>query len=229
MIRHHKHLCEQLEYQFSDQSLIGQALTHRSFGAEHNERLEFLGDAVLGLIVAELLYAHFPVAKEGRLSRLRANLVQKRTLASVARALAIGDYLRLGTGEQRSGGHSRDSTLADAFEAVLGAIYLDGGYGAASQVIHKIFTERLANLPDEGDEKDPKTQLQEYLQGRHKPLPQYTVVHLGGSPHKQTFEVECQAEGLSAPAIGNGNSRRGAEQDAALIALERLQQVHDHA
>ena len=215
-------LQDRLNYAFDDPELLDQALTHRSCGARNNERLEFLGDAVLDFIVAELLYQAEPDAHEGRLTRLRAHLVRRETLAAIARELELGQSLRLGPGELKSGGRRRDSILADAFEAVIGAVYLDAGLEPCRRILGELYHERLAIAAQEMGLKDPKTRLQERLQARGLSLPRYAVVKLEGAPHDQHFTVECLVEGLPAPVTGSGASRRKAEQDAAGRALEAL-------
>ncbi|MCG7982412.1 MAG: ribonuclease III [Candidatus Thiodiazotropha lotti] len=207
--------CRDLGYTFNQQELIEQALTHRSAGGKNNERLEYLGDSILGFVIADALFSHFSKASEGQLSRLRSVLVKRDTLAQVAREFELGDYLKLGQGELRSGGQSRDSILADSFEAVLAAVYLDGGYEATRSVILKIFTPRLIALSPENQQKDPKTQLQEYLQAKKVSLPSYTILDVSGDPHTQHFKVECVVEDLQKKSKGEGHSRRKAEQDAA--------------
>ena len=209
-------------YAFNDPGLLDQSLTHRSRGARNNERLEFLGDAILNFVVAELLYQAEPDAHEGRLTRLRAHLVRRESLAAIARGLNLGEVLRLGPGESKSGGRGRDSILADAFEAVIGAIYLDGGMPPCRGVLETLYRDRLARAAREVGLKDPKTRLQEVLQGQGHALPQYTVVNLEGAPHDQSFTVECRADGIPNPVTGSGFSRRKAEQDAASKALEAL-------
>lgn len=209
-------------YQFSNESLLEEALTHRSKCALNNERLEFLGDAILGVVIAEALYRQFPKASEGELSRFRAALVKKDTLAKLAREFSLGDYLRLGPGELKSGGFRRDSILADAMEAIIGAIFLDSNMGQARDFILRCYEGRLENLSEKQSFKDPKTRLQEYLQARRLELPSYEVVDTHGSEHAQTFEVHCQVPGLSEPALGKGSSRRKAEQAAAEKALALL-------
>ncbi|NND61465.1 MAG: ribonuclease III, partial [Gammaproteobacteria bacterium] len=189
---------------------------------QHNERLEFLGDAVLDLVISERLYELRPDANEGDLSRLRASLVRRESLAAIATELQLGDYIRLGPGEQRSGGHRRQSTMADVLEAVIGAVYIDAGFGAASALIGGLFADRLQSLPDAESLRDPKTRLQEQLQARGRGLPQYTLEKRSGEDHAQRFEVSCQ---VTEPAIltrGEGGSRRRAEQRAAKAALEKL-------
>ncbi|WP_455199097.1 ribonuclease III [Kaarinaea lacus] len=217
-------LIRKLGYQFKDELLLETALTHRSKGSSNNERLEFLGDAVLGFIVAEILYSQFEKASEGKLSRFRSSLVKKDTLAELARHFSLGDYLRLGSGELKSGGYRRDSILADAMEAIIGAIYLDGGIDAARTLIRDSLEDRINNLSSTGSTtKDPKTSLQEYLQARHLELPSYEVVTTTGEDHDQNFEVSCSVAVLDTPVMGVGTSRRRAEQDAAQRVLEMLE------
>lgn len=211
-----------LGYPFSDITLLERALTHRSKGAANNERLEFLGDAILGFVAADLLYQQFDSAPEGHLSRFRASLVKKETLAELAREFSLGDYLLLGSGELKSGGFRRDSILADGLEAIIGAIYLDDGLESARKFIEKCLVPRMAKLSAENELKDPKTRLQEFLQARHLALPVYAVTRTSGEEHEQQFEVSCTAPGLVEPAVGLGNSRRKAEQAAAEMALAVL-------
>lgn len=208
-------LSKQIGHRFSDTALLEQALTHRSAGSPHNERLEFLGDAVLNFLIAEAFYRRFDHAREGELTRLRASLVKGPTLAALSRQLALGPELRLGSGELKSGGRERESILADAFEAILGAIYLDGGLNACREVVGRIFAERLAAVSPGQVDKDPKTRLQEWLQSRRMTLPAYAVLGTQGDGHQQLFTVECRVESLHAPIHGRGTSRRKAEQDAA--------------
>lgn len=215
-------LCRQLGYPFSGPHLIEQALTHRSAGGNNNERLEYLGDAVLGFVIADALYHQFPQASEGQLSRLRSSLVKRDTLAKIAREFKLGDYLNLGPGELRSGGHARASILADGMEAVFAAIYLDGGYEQIRQVILAIFSTRLRALNLEDHQKDPKTRLQELLQARKLELPTYEVTDISGDPHQQTFSVLCTIPELHQRMKGTGCSRRKAEQDAAARLLSTL-------
>lgn len=215
-------LASRLAWQSRDPELLATALTHRSAGGGHNERLEFLGDAVLSCVIAERLYREFPAASEGELSRFRSSLVSGESLADIAEGLALGDRLRLGPGELRSGGFRRRSTLADAFEAVLGAIYLDGGLEAARAVLEPLFAARIAALHGAPVGKDAKTSLQEYLQERALPLPHYTVESITGEPHEQTFTVRCAIDGEARVAEGIGSSRRRAEQMAAERLLARL-------
>ncbi len=215
-------LCELIGYQFVSPALLELALTHRSAGGNNNERLEFLGDAILGMVISDWLYAHFKAASEGQLSRLRASLVKRETLASLARELDIGSYLEMGTGEQRSGGHSRDSTLADAVEAIIAAVYLDGGIDRAHQLILSLFDSRLqaVDLSDCG--KDPKTRLQEYLQARNLELPDYEIIRTEGKQHHQKFTVRCSVKSPEYTSEGTGRSRRKAEQAAAAALLEQV-------
>jgi ribonuclease-3 len=211
-----------LGYRFRDPQLLEQALTHRSYGAPHNERLEFLGDGVLNCIIAAELYARFGGAQEGELSRRRASLVREQRLHELASALAVGDELRLGEGELKSGGFRRPSILADAFEALIGAVFLDGGFEAARAVVARLYQPLLATVDPSGTDKDPKTRLQEWLQSRKYALPQYSVVATHGAAHEQRFEVECLVQELALRTVGTGASRRLAEQDAARAAFERL-------
>ncbi len=215
-------LCKAIGHSFSDQRLVDQALTHRSAGGSNNERLEFLGDAILGFVIADELYHRFPKADEGQLSRLRAVLVRGDSLARLARQLDLGDYLHLGEGELRSGGQTRNSILADALEAMFAAVYLDGGYTAARAIILKQFQVQLEGLSLEAQQKDPKTRLQEYLQGRKLPLPDYSIMEVSGEQHDQLFRVKCAVGDLELESIGVGASRRKAEQAAATALLEQL-------
>jgi ribonuclease III len=215
-------LCRQLGHPFNDRQLIEQALTHRSAGGNNNERLEFLGDAILGFVIADALYHQFPEASEGQLSRLRSSLVKRDTLARIAREFRLGDYLNLGPGELRSGGHARASILADGMEAVFAAIYLDGGYEGIRRVILNIFSSRLKVLNLADHQKDPKTRLQELLQSRRLELPTYEVTDISGDPHQQTFSVLCTIADLQQQMKGSGSSRRQAEQDAAARLLSTL-------
>lgn len=209
-----------LSYEFSDQQLLTQALTHRSFSAAHNERLEFLGDSILSLIITDALYRRFPSANEGEMSRLRAKLVQGLTLTEVANELELGDCLRLGAGEAKSGGRRRASILADAVEAIIGAVYLDSSMQHASDVVHRLYSQRLLNVNPDTVNKDPKTRLQELLQSHKKSLPQYSLLRSSGKAHEKHFVVQCSVTGLESPTEGEGSSRREAEQMAAQLALE---------
>lgn len=217
-------LALRLGHDFDDHGLLKLALTHRSHGASNNERLEFLGDSIVNFVIAEDLYRRFPSAREGQLSRLRASLVKGATLAEVASALQLGDSLRLGQGELKSGGHRRESILADALEAVIGAIYLDCGLEAARNCILNWYDQRLAALNLKNTEKDPKTQLQEWLQAKHQALPEYQLEKVEGQAHEQLFTISCRSKLLLRPCIGLGRSRRYAEQQAAHRALQMLQE-----
>jgi ribonuclease-3 len=205
----------QLGYEPRNLDLFRAALTHRSAAGPNNERLEFLGDAVLNLAIAHRLYAAFPGAAEGELSRLRARLVSREPLAEIALGLGAGAMLQLGSGELKSGGFRRQSILADALEALCGAIFLDGGLGAVEPVIARLFESRIAALPEPEALKDAKTRLQEYLQSRSLTLPRYSVVGVEGEDHAQTFRVSCEVPGLALKVEGGGSSRRRAEQQAA--------------
>ncbi len=211
-----------LGYRFQSQELLDLALTHRSASARNNERLEFLGDAILGAVIADALCRRRPDDGEGTLSRIRSRLVRGETLAEISRDLELGPLIRLGTGERRSGGQQRSSTLSNALEALFGAVYLDGGMAAAERVILRLFADRLENLPAEHELIDPKTRLQEWLQARGQSPPVYRVNDVAGEAHAQTFEVLCTVEATGLAVAGHGASRRLAEQDAAASALERL-------
>jgi ribonuclease-3 len=213
---------QRLGYEPRDPALFAAALTHRSATGPNNERLEFLGDAVLNLIVAERLYREFPEANEGDLSRLRARIVSGEPLAEAAQALALGDALQLGSGELKTGGFRRQSILSDAFEAVCGALYLDGGLETARSFVTSCFDARIAELPSPESLKDAKTRLQELLQARGTALPRYTVEHIEGEPHAQTFWVSCEVRELAIMKHGSGSTRRRAEQEAAERVLEAL-------
>jgi ribonuclease-3 len=211
-----------LGHSFSRPELLVQALTHRSHSNSHNERLEFLGDSVLNCVIASELYRRFPRLKEGELSRLRANLVRQDALHQVAQSLALGGMLRLGEGEQRSGGSARPSILADTVEALLGAVFLDGGYNAARAATLRIFDTLLDAVDPKSQGKDPKTLLQEVLQSKRIPLPKYTVLATQGAAHDQRFEVECAVPELELRSTGSGATRRVAEQEAAMRVYELL-------
>ncbi|MCB1800503.1 MAG: ribonuclease III [Gammaproteobacteria bacterium] len=217
-----KRLQRRLGYAFEDEGLLERALTHRSLGARNNERLEFLGDAILGFEVADTLFRTVDDANEGQLSRMRAHLVKRETLAAIARELNLGGILRLGAGELRSGGQSRDSILADAIEAIIAAVYLDGGLDEARALIHRLLGQRLAEPAPEIRRKDPKTRLQEHLQSLGRPLPHYEVMKIAGDQHDQTFRVRCSI-GMAADTEGEGGSRRKAEQAAARAMLAQLE------
>jgi ribonuclease III len=216
-------LLAKLGYDFHDPALLECALTHRSADKLHNERLEFLGDAVLNLAITTELFARFPAADEGDLSRLRAQLVKGETLGAIAAALGLGDYIHLGSGELKSGGFRRVSILADTLEAIIGAIYLDGGIGKAQAFVLHTFTDLLAATRIDATLKDPKTRLQELLQARGLALPDYQVVQTHGQAHNQIFEVHCRIPLVAEQIVGRGSSRRKAEQEAAQHALDRLQ------
>jgi ribonuclease-3 len=215
-------LQQRLGYRFNKPALLQQALTHRSFSADHNERLEFLGDSVLNLVIAHLLYERLAELPEGDLSRVRANLVKQDTLHSMALGLDLSGILRLGEGELRSGGQKRPSILADALEAILGAVYLDAGYEAAHNLVLRIFADIEITPVMQAVAKDPKTELQEWLQARKFQLPIYRVVGTLGAAHRQTFDVECEVPELNRCERGIGNSRRAGEQAAAAAMLEVL-------
>jgi len=215
---------DRLGYNFLDPLLLQQALTHRSHGATNNERLEFLGDAVLGMIVSNMLYQQFRDVSEGDLSRLRAALVNGEALASMAREFGFGEHLRLGSGELKTGGVDRDSILAGAFEAIIGAIQRDGGSDSCRENVERWFAPRMdkLSLVDHHRHKDSKSRLQEYMQGRGEPLPIYELVGVSGEGHAQQFEVRCCVKGLHGEHLGCASSRRKAEQAAASVALEAL-------
>jgi len=215
-------LASKLGYRFKAPALLTQALTHRSFSGNNNERLEFLGDGALNFIIANQLYQRFPKLPEGDLSRLRAALVKEATLSEIAFSLNIGDALKLGEGELKSAGWRRPSILADALEAIIGAVYVDGGFLAAEALVLKLYEERLAIIDPKIIDKDAKSQLQEYLQGKKMNLPDYNVVSIEGEAHAQTFKMECVIEKLKITAVGEGSSRRVAEQQAAQLALEKI-------
>jgi ribonuclease-3 len=214
-----------LDYRFSDLNLARQALTHRSANKIHNERLEYLGDSLLGFIVAEALFDLYPQAAEGELSRMRASLVNKDSLAEIAREIELGDFMLLGTGELKSGGKQRDSILADALEAVIAAIYLDGGLAVCREVVKRWSTVKIAAKNFSQNQKDCKTQLQEIMQSRGRPLPSYTVKEITGKAHQQKFLVECSIEDMNESQTGSGSSKRVAEQQAAEKMLELLAAV----
>jgi ribonuclease-3 len=212
-----------LGYEFQDLALLDRAITHRSHAAANNERLEFLGDALINFVIGEYLFRMRPTAEEGALSRLRASLVREPSLAVLARELKLGDAIKLGEGELKSGGWRRDSVLADTFEAVLGAIYLDGGFEMAKEVCLRCFDTLLQQLPDPETLKDPKTRLQEWLQARSRPLPIYEVLSEAGPPHRRQFVVRARLLDMEHTAEAFSNSRRSAEQKAAELLLQRLQ------
>ena len=215
-------LKDTLDYVFDDAQLLELALTHRSAPGGNNERLEFLGDAVLDFVVSEAVFRAHPEAPEGDLSRLRASLVNDATLAGIAADLGLGDQLILGSGERKTGGHRRESILADALEAIFGAVYLDAGFDAACGVIERTFGDRLVEFPDAAELRDPKTRLQEWLQARRLQLPSYELQNVTGQAHRQTFEVSCSIEGQETRTHGTGTTRRNAEQLAAERMLVEL-------
>ena len=211
-----------LGHGFDRPELLRQALTHRSFGSPHNERLEFLGDSVLNCVIASALYRGFGDLREGELSRLRASLVRQETLAGIARDLALGEFLRLGEGELKSGGAQRPSILADALEAIIGAIHVDAGFEAARSVIETLYRPALSRVDSSDTGKDPKTALQELLQGRRLPLPRYALLATRGEAHAQEFDIECAIPELGIRTTGSGGSRRIAEQVAAQRAIAEI-------
>ena len=215
-------LCGRLDHRFRDPQLLVQALTHRSCGARNNERLEFLGDAVVSLVIADALCVRFPSLAEGELTRLRVRLVRAETLAEVARELDLGPLMRLGPGELKSGGYDRDSILSDALEAVFGALYLDGGFEVVRDTVLRLFASRLDGIEAHAQAKDPKTELQEWLQERGLALPEYDLLAVHGQDHEQVFVVGCRVSVLPDVVRGEGSTRRIAEQQAARVVLQRL-------
>ncbi len=213
---------DRLGHRFARAALLEQALTHRSYGSPNNERFEFLGDGVLDCVIAQALFERYPALNEGELSQLRASLVRTETLAAVALELGRGEHLRLGEGESAAGGAQRPSILADTLEAVLGAVFLDAGYEGARAAILRAFSVRFQALDPNASAKDPKTRLQELLQGRGQGLPNYRLVATQGAAHQQVFEVECSVERLGVRATGRGEARRAAEQQAAAALLQQL-------
>lgn len=216
-------LSKQLGHAFVQPQLLERALTHRSAAPEHNERLEFLGDSVLGCVIAKHLYLSYPQLSEGDLTRLRSNLIKEETLAGLAQQLELGSYLQLGEGERKSGGFRRPSMLADAMEALFGAVLLDGGFEAAEKVVLALFVPYLAQVDVQTLGKDAKTLLQEYLQARRIALPNYSIVAVQGEAHAQSFRVECAIPALKITSHGEGSSRRNAEQQAAQAACQQLE------
>src|SRR6516165_8608785 len=214
---------ERLGYEPRDLALFRAALTHRSAPGANEELMEFLGDAIMTMLIAHRLYDAFPGATEGELSRLRARLVSREPLAEIALSLGLGETLQLGSGELRSGGFRRQSILADAFEAVCGAVFLDGGFAAVEPLVTRLFAGRIAALPDPEALKDPKTRLQEYLQSRSLTLPRYVILGVEGEDHAQIFRVSCEVPGLALRVEGSGSSRRRAEQQAAARMLEAIE------
>ncbi len=215
-------LAKSLGHAFREESLLQQAVTHRSFSAQHNERLEFLGDSVLNCVVARALYDKFPNLPEGTLSRLRANLVKQETLADIAVHLRLGEYLLLGEGELKSGGFRRPSILADAMESIIGAVFLDAGFEAARAMVLRLYEPAIEAIDPKASGKDAKTQLQEWLQAKRHPLPDYLLAATRGEAHDQIFVVSCQIPALGITTKGEGKSRRAAEQEAALAVLKQV-------
>lgn len=215
-------LQKKLGYTFQQSELLLQALTHRSANSKHNERLEFLGDSILSYVIANALYHLFPRIDEGDMSRMRATLVRGNTLAEIAREFELGEHLRLGPGELKNGGFRRESILADTVEALIGGVFLDSDIQTVEKLILDWYRMRLDEISPGDKQKDPKTRLQEYLQGRHLPLPTYVMVQVHGEAHDQEFTIYCQVSVLAQLVIGNGSSRRKAEQDAAGKALKLL-------
>lgn len=211
-----------LGHKFSNEDLLSNALTHRSVGGKNYERLEFLGDSILSFVIAAELFEHYPEAAEGDLSRLRASLVNKEALANISNEIRLGDWLVLGSGELKSGGYRRKSILADALEALFGAVYLDAGFNTAREVILTLYKPYFENSIDLETLKDPKTRLQEWLQARKQSLPFYELVNASGKPHQQTFTIRCVIDGVDMEVLGKGKSRRKAEQEAAEVALSHL-------
>ncbi|OOF66980.1 ribonuclease III [Rodentibacter sp. Ppn85] len=221
-MNHLDRLEREIGYQFNDISLLKLALTHRSAATKHNERLEFLGDSILNFTIAEALYHQFPRCNEGELSRMRATLVREKTLAMLARQFELGEYMSLGSGELKSGGFRRESTLADCMEAIIGAMSLDQGIILTTQVIRTWYQSLLAEIKPGDNQKDAKTRLQEYLQGKGLALPSYKVINIQGDPHCQTFTVECKVKNVNKIFVAKGSSRRKAEQAAAEQVLKEL-------
>ena len=211
-----------LGYRFQDESALLRALTHRSAGHDNNERLEFLGDALLNFVIGEAVFLRLPKAAEGDLSRMRAMLVREETLAVVARRIELGEVVRLGSGELKSGGFRRDSILADALEALIGAVYLEGGFAAGRDLCLRLFAPELDHLPDPGTLKDSKTRLQEHLQAAGRPLPEYTVLSEEGPPHRRSFRIRCRLADDGSESTGEGASRKFAEQQSAERMLHNL-------
>ena len=218
-----KKLESHLTYRFVDGDLLRLALTHRSFGSANNERLEFLGDSILNVVITQTLFERFPRATEGQMSRLRAKLVRRATLANIARQLSLGDFMVMGPGELRGGGFARDSVLSDAVEAIIGAIFIDGGLDVAQKKILLWYKARLSELSLSEAERDAKSKLQEYLQAKGLPLPRYEVIDISGLDHEQIFTVACSSEILPESVLGEGGSRRIAEQKAAKLAVAFLE------
>ena len=225
MIKKPEAFSKKLGLEFNQPQLFVTALTHRSVGANNNERLEFLGDAILGFVIAQKLFDAYPIADEGTLSRLRASLVNETSLAELARQHQLGEYLFLGSGELKSGGFRRDSILSDALEAIIGALYKDQGIAACQDWIGKLFAEKMQSLSTENWQKDPKTKLQELRQAKKMELPDYTLIDMTGLPHEQTFKVRCSVSLIEESCVGIGVSRKKAEQSAAEMMLGKLQKA----
>lgn len=215
-------LYKKIGYKFCDPQMLQQALTHRSAGKVNNERLEFLGDSILNFVIAEAIYTQFPNIQEGDLSRLRASLVKGEKLAELAREIVLGDHLILGSGEMKSGGFRRESILADTLEAIIGAVYLDSNFESCKKLILGIYQQPLSSITDIENLKDPKTRLQEYLQSRKLPLPEYQLEGVVGESHNQIFTISCNVSGVENKTIGKGSSRRKAEQESARRILQLL-------
>jgi ribonuclease-3 len=222
LIQAPEQLCARLGLRFHDVSWLRRALTHRSASGPNNERLEFLGDAILGFVIAEWLHERFPAADEGVLSRLRASLVNQNVLAELARGFGMGDHLILGAGELKSGGHRRESILSDGMEALIGALYLDQGMDACRTWLRQLFAARVDGLSADTARKDPKTRLQEWLQARNEELPVYTLLSVTGESHQPLFEVECRVASPAETTTGTGSSRKRAEQQAAEQMLRQI-------
>lgn len=216
-------LVDVLNYDFKNSDLLVEALTHRSAGAKNYERLEFLGDSIVNFVIADKLFTLYPQYPEGDLSRLRASLVNQDGLAEIARDLNLGDYLILGGGELKSGGYRRDSILSDTVEAIIGAVYIDGGFAVSQSLVHRLYENQFENIPDPSTLKDPKTRLQELLQSRKLPLPVYEVNDVSGKAHNQVFLVSCSIDDLNIKSSGKAASRRKAEQKAAIEAITKVE------
>lgn len=223
MITNYDFLYKKIGYRFKEPKLLELALTHRSAGGKNNERLEFLGDSIINFIIADYLFDEYPKAKEGQLSRQRANFVKKDTLAILAANFDLGSFLHLGSGEMKSGGFRRESILANALEAVVGAMYLDSNFDECKACVNAWYQEYLTDIEDISGQKDPKTKLQEILQAQQKELPKYDVISIEGEAHSQTFKVTCTTELLDEPTEGIGSTRRKAEQRAAKLAIELIE------
>jgi len=221
----HLSLCSELSYTFNDAELLELALTHRSKSTKNYERLEFLGDSIVGFVIASQLFLRYPDLSEGKLTRLRASLVRKETLARLARLIGLGQHIKLGSGELKSGGFDRDSILADCLESILGAIFIDSTIEDVTNVIKKLYANTFEEINPDAVQTDPKTKLQEYLQKVAKPLPEYSVIKITGKPHKQTFTVECKTVLLDQAIHGEGASRKKAEQDAADKTISAIKEI----